>query len=192
MSLDTTLNGQVFDQFPVLETERFVLNAFDSDTETDMYALFRLRSEPSIMTYMDRNPLLDVNEARAFNLKVSQKFEDKKSIQWAIRSKKNHEIVGYFCAICLRYEHRRAEIGYILLPEHHKNGIIHEVGTRVITFLHKEMRCYSLDAIINPGNHASRRVLLKLGFMNEGYQRSDYQFNGNFLDSEKYGIVMGN
>ncbi|MES2446488.1 MAG: GNAT family protein [Bacteroidota bacterium] len=61
--------------------------------------------------------------------------------------------------------------------------------TEVIHFAFREMKLHSISANINPGNDASRQILLKHGFEKEAYFKEDYYFQGKFLDSEVYGLI---
>lgn len=83
----------------------------------------------------------------------------------------------------------RAEIGYLIAPAHWRKGLVSEALTAVITFAFEEMRLHSIEANINPQNEASRRLLLKHGFVKEAYFKEDYYFNGKFLDSEIYSLI---
>lgn len=64
-----------------------------------------------------------------------------------------------------------------------------EALTAIIAFAFEEMKLHSIEANINPLNEASRKLLMKQGFVKEAYFREDYYFNGKFLDSEIYSLV---
>ena len=52
-----------------------------------------------------------------------------------------------------------------------------------------KMQLHSIEAIINPGNDASRNLLKKVGFIKEGYFKENFFFEGEFFDSEVYSLV---
>ena len=184
-----TLNKTVFQAFPNLETERFYLTAFYVNKQEDVQTIFRLKSDPVIMKYMDRDPYVKIQEARANIRKLDKWFKKSESIQWAIRPKDTGIAIGSFCFWNIRFDHCRAEIGYSLFPEYWQKGIITEVGRKILHFGFELFELHSIDANINPENGASRAVLLKMGFHKESYRRQDYQYNGLFLDSEAYGLL---
>jgi ribosomal-protein-alanine N-acetyltransferase len=49
---------------------------------------------------------------------------------------------------------------------------------------------HSIEARINPENTGSSKILTKLAFIKEGYFKENYFYNGAFLDSEIYSLVM--
>lgn len=67
--------------------------------------------------------------------------------------------------------------------------VINEALPEVIGFGFNQLNLHSICANINPGNNASRQLLIKHGFVKEAYFKEDYYFNGRFLDSEIYGIL---
>jgi [ribosomal protein S5]-alanine N-acetyltransferase len=191
MTPQRTINLAVFAEFPIVETERFVLSRYDVDNQSDRETVFSLRSHPEVTKYMDRDPMKDIAEVPDLIGNFDKMFADQSSIQWAIRLKETGSSIGTFCFWNIRPSHCRAEIGYSVLYEHWRTGVMYEVGQRMLRFGAEQMQLHTVDAIINPKNDASRQLLLRLGFEKEAYHRQDYQYNGKFLDSEVYGIVLG-
>lgn len=48
------------------------------------------------------------------------------------------------------------------------------------------MHLHSIDAIVNPANADSVKLLERNGFVREAYFREDYFWNGQFLDTAVY------
>ena len=51
------------------------------------------------------------------------------------------------------------------------------------------MKLHSIEAIIDPDNHASAKVLEKNGFIKEAHLKENEFFDGRFLDSVIYSIL---
>jgi len=51
------------------------------------------------------------------------------------------------------------------------------------------LNIHSIEANIHPANKASEAVLLKAGFVQEGYFKENFFFNGSFLDSVIFSLV---
>lgn len=187
-----TLNSAAFHQFPVLHTERLVLNDFDINRPTDIETLFNIRSLPEVVRYMDRDPLYKLEEAAAQIENQAKMFAEQTGIQWAMRLREAGQIIGFIGIFFIDNHNCRAHLGYALLPEYWKQGLVQEAGRAVIAFGRDCMQLHSMEATINPANEASRKTLLRLGFEKESYKRQDYQYTGRFLDSEGYGLVLGN
>jgi ribosomal-protein-alanine N-acetyltransferase len=60
------------------------------------------------------------------------------------------------------------EIGYGISEEHRNNGYVTEAAKAVVQFAFEEAGQDVLVAIVKPENIASRRVIEKLGFLNQG------------------------
>jgi ribosomal-protein-alanine N-acetyltransferase len=92
----------------------------------------------------------------------------------------------------MKPENYRAEVGYLLSAEYHGQGIITETLQRVIQFGFEEMGLNSIEAVIDPENIASEKVLLKTHFEKEAYFKEHQFFEGKFLDSVFYSLLKKN
>jgi ribosomal-protein-alanine N-acetyltransferase len=154
-----TLN---FKEFPTLTTERLVLREHaSSDAET----LYAMRTNEQVMQYIDRERPKSLHAIEIFITTFNEDFRKGKHLAWVICLKENPtQIIGTIGYWRTNLENYRAEMGYMLLPAYWRKDI-------------------------NPGNDASRQILLKHGFIKEAYFREDYYFNGKFLDSEIYSLL---
>jgi ribosomal-protein-alanine N-acetyltransferase len=179
-----------FTKFPILETERLVLR---EHAPSDAEMLFAMRTNEDVMRYIDRERPKDLDTIKAFIDKIIISFENGESLAWVIALKENPEkmigSVGYWRT---DYANHRAEMGYMLLPNFWRKGIISEALSKTLTFGFEKVNLHSISANINPKNDASRQILLKHGFEKEAYFKQDYYFNGKFLDSEIYGLLNPN
>lgn len=173
-------------EFPNLETERLVLN---EQTEDDINEIFRLRSDPKVMRYIDRIPATNLEEAQKFLSVIQESQMNGLGLCWGIRLKESAKLIGNIGYWRMLPEHFRGEIGYALLPEYHQQGIMHEALHEVLNYGFTQMNLHTVMADINPENNASRALLLKTGFKREAYFKENFFFNGKFLDSEIFGIV---
>lgn len=179
-----------FTKFPNLETERLTLREHSlSDAET----LFAMRTNETVMKYIDRERPKDLLEVKTFITTFNKGFENGDNLAWVIALKENpsHMIgsIGYWRT---DYANHRAEIGYMLHPNYWRQGIISEALIKTIAFGFKEMNLHTIKANINVENDASRQILIKHGFVKEAHFKQDYYFRGQFLDSEIYGLLNPN
>lgn len=58
----------------------------------------------------------------------------------------------------------RAEVGYLILPRYHGQGLGSESLKALITWASEEQGIHSFDAIVTQGNIGSEKVLTKNGF----------------------------
>lgn len=175
-----TLN---FNPFPNLESKRLVLRRMD---KIDVKEIFAMRSDPEIMKYIPRPLAKNEEEALEHLALIDSGLEKNEAINWAITIKGSSKLVGIIGFYRTKHEDYRSEIGYILLPEVHGKGIASEAVEIVVEFGFNEMNLHSIEAVIDPENIASEKVLRKNGFVKEGHFKENGFFNGKFIDSVVY------
>jgi len=175
-----------FNPFPVIETERLLLRRITND---DVNEVFKLRSNPETMKYIPR-PLVKNNEDALEHIAIiEEKIETNVGINWGITLKGSPKLLGIIGYYRMKPEHHRAEIGYILLPEFHGKGIIPEAVNRLITYGFDDLKLHSIEAVIDPENYASEKVLQKCGFVKEAHLKESEFYEGRFLDSVIYSLL---
>jgi len=175
-----------FTPFPNLETERLQLRRVAND---DVNEIFALRSDKETMKYIPR-PLVKTKEDALEHIAlIDSKIENNEGINWAITLKNDPKLIGLIGHYRIKPEHYRAEIGYMLLPEYHGKGIITEAIKEVVKYGFETMKLHSIEAVIDPENFISEKVLLKNGFVKEAHLRENECFEGRFLDTVIYSIL---
>jgi [ribosomal protein S5]-alanine N-acetyltransferase len=178
-----------FNPFPVIHTNRLTLNEI---CETDIDALFELRSSIEVMKYIDKPLATTRAEVETLLHKMKNGAPNNTDITWAIRYTNTTEMIGYIGFWRIDFDNHRAEVGYSLLPQYFNKGIATEVLKACIEYMFTQQAFHSIEANINPSNEASRKLLLKTGFEKEAYFKENYYFDGMFLDSEIYSILKSN
>lgn len=181
------MDYSVFELFPNLETERLTLQLHQ---ESDVDDLFILRSDPDVMAYMDKPVAKDKSIVLERIKEIRQDFKDQKGINWTIKFKNSSEAIGYMCLWRIDHKNHRVEIGYALKKEYWKQGISQEAAKKVIDFAFHNLKAHSVMANINPDNKGSEGLLVKLGFKQEAYFREDFLFEGKFLDSAIFSLLV--
>lgn len=177
-----------FHPFPELRSERLLLRKM---TEHDAGEVFFLRSDETVMQFIDKERMKTAEEAKAFILKVNLDIDANEVIQWAVALKEKPErLIGTICLWHIRKEHYRGEIGYALHPDFWGKGIMKEAILTVIDYGFSVMKLHSIDANINPGNMRSAAILESVGFVREAYFKEDFYFNGKFLDTAIYSLLQ--
>lgn len=181
-----------FDPFPILETERLLLHAM-SDKHVE--GMFKLRSNPRAMHYIGKPLLTSVMEARDLIDAYNRNLREKIGITWAISLKdietddSDRMLIGTIGFHKMDLYNYRAEIGYMIHPDHWFKGIMSEALKRILDYGFNEMHFHSIEAKISPENDASRKILLKHGFEREAYFKESFYENGKFLDTEIYSLL---
>ncbi|MDI1307647.1 MAG: GNAT family N-acetyltransferase [bacterium] len=175
-----------FDPFPLLETERLLLRRIDTN---DINEILALRSNPETMKYIPR-PLLKTNEDALEHIAmIDAKIENNEGINWGITLKNAPKIIGIIGHYRIKPENFRAEIGYMLLPEFNGKGIMPEAVKEVVDYGFNVMKLHSIEAIIDPENFGSEKVLQKNGFVKEAHLKENEFYDGRFLDTVIYSLL---
>jgi [ribosomal protein S5]-alanine N-acetyltransferase len=172
-----------FTPFPVITTERLVLRSIN---ENDMQAFYDLRSNEVAMTYIDRPRVNSIEDIKAMYNKIKLAELEMASIIWAITLKDKDHLIGTIGYYNISKENHRAEIGYMLLPQYFRQGIMQEAITELLKVGFHQFQFHSIEANINPANEASAKLLEKNNFVKEAYFKENFYFEGKFLDSIIY------
>ena len=86
--------------------------------------------------------------------------------------------------------HKRAEVFYnIHKEENKKQGFMGEALQVVLAYGFTELKLHRVEALIDPLNEPSLKLLLHSGFSKEGTMREDYVVDGKNEDSDCYSLL---
>jgi ribosomal-protein-alanine N-acetyltransferase len=163
-----------FSPFPNLETERLLLRQLDKN---DVAAILKLRGDAENMKFIPRPLAKTEDDALDHIIQISAKIESNEGINWAIELKSNNQFVGIIGHYRIKPENFRAEIGYI---------------KATVDYGFDVMNLHSIEAIIDPENFPSERVLQKNGFIKEAHLLENEFYEGRFLDTVIYSLLKRN
>lgn len=172
--------------FPLIETERLILR---EPVQDDVPALFALRSDERVMRYVPRPMARSLDEVAALIDLMATDRQASMGITWAIARKPDRTLIGTIGFYRLHLEDHRAEVGYLLAPEHQGCGIMAEALSAVVRVGFDRFHFHGIEAITDPRNTASNRVLERAGFERDALLRQDHFWNGEFQDSAVYSIL---
>ena len=175
-----------FTPFPVLQSKRCRLRRMRLEDSPQMLGL---RSDPSVMRYLDKEPMTSMEEAQLMVVKIEESIKNGSGISWCMTTHDSDEMIGNAGLWRMIPEHYRAEIGYMLLPQYWGKGYMFEALEAIINYGFNTLGLHSIEANVNPQNAASIGLLKKLGFVQEVYFRENYYFNGAFLDSMIFSLL---
>jgi len=175
-----------FNPFPVIETERLLLRRITND---DVNEVFELRSNPETMKYIPRPLVKNNDDALEHIAMIEDKITTNVGINWGITLKDNPKLLGIIGFYRMQPENYRAEIGYMLSPDFHGRGIIPEAVNKLIRYGFDDLKLHSIEAVIDPENFASEKVLEKCGFVKEAHLKEAEFWEGKFLDKVIYSLL---
>ncbi len=178
-----------FHPFKNLETERLLLRRVSIE---DLNEILELRGNPETMKFIPR-PLVKTEEDALNHFKmIDEKIEKNEGINWAITVKGNPKLIGIIGHYRIQPENHRCEIGYMILPQYNGQGIVTEAIKAVLEYGFEDMNMHSIEAVIDPDNIASERVLQKNGFVKEAHILENEYYDGKFWDTVIYSILKRN
>ena len=156
-----------FAPFPNLATERLILRRMNV---ADQNEIFFLRSNESVLEFIDIPKAETVDDAIKFIEKINNCIAQNESIMWAITLKENNTLIGTICLWNIDAENNKAEIGYMLHPNFQAKGIMQEAVVKIIEYGFEAMQLNSIIAAFQSNNLRSLKLLERNGFFYESTQ----------------------
>jgi len=170
--------------FPVLESERLKLRAFE---DRDVARLVHTCAPKNVAqnTRTLPHPFTE-KDARDFLERCAREYAEGKFICWAACRKPDGLLVAHV-GMRTNRAHNNAELGYIVAPDEQGKGYATESALAAIRWAFGPAGLHRVEAGWYPHNPASGRVLEKLGFTREGMVREAALRFGQYYDC----IIMG-
>jgi [ribosomal protein S5]-alanine N-acetyltransferase len=176
----------IADKFPVIETDRLVLRQITKDDGED---IFKYLSDEKVMKYYGLEPFKSIGEALEEIEWYQSTFDEDSGIRWGITLKGNRKVIGSCGFLNKVPQHYRSEIGFELSKDFWGQGIANEALEAVITYGFEQLNLQRIQALIEPPNILSRKLVERNGFIKEGLLRN-YEFTcGKFDDLFMYSLI---
>ncbi|AJH15693.1 GNAT family N-acetyltransferase [Myroides profundi] len=169
--------------FPILETERLILRRLDIN---DLNTMYTMRTDPEVMKYIPIPITQSEEEIKQYIHSIDERMAAKECVNWAITLKEEGTMIGTIGFYRMKLEHYRAETGYMSLPKFNGKGYITEALQAIVHYGFSTMKLHSIEALLDPENIGSMKVLEKCGFIKEGHLKENWFFDGQFLDTVIY------
>jgi ribosomal-protein-alanine N-acetyltransferase len=168
--------------FPILNTDRLLLRQFiDSDLEN----VFKGLSNPAVIKHYGIH--FDNLEATKEQMTWFADLESTGTgIWWAVCSLDNQTFYGAGGLNNLRKEHRKAEIGFWLLPSFWGQGIMMEVLLLICNYGFNTLGLHRIEGLVESDNQNCKRAMAKLDFRYERTMTDCEIKNGRFISLDIY------
>jgi [ribosomal protein S5]-alanine N-acetyltransferase len=176
-----------FTYFPRLETERLVLREITTYDVENLYTLF---SDPEVTRYNDVETFTEISDAGWVVSFLQDRFDRKIGLRWAVCLKEDEDsLIGTCGYNNWARRNNCGEIGYDLMRRYWGQGIMPEAVGAIVRFGFEQMLLNRVEADVTIGNDASARVLLKLGFTEEGTLRQRGYWKGKYHDQRFFSLL---
>lgn len=174
------------DRLPTLDTPRLRLRWLEERDVDDLYAIF---SDPEVMRYWSSPPYTGRAQAEELLAGIGECFRGGGLYQWGVARRADDRVIGTCTLAGIDRSNLRAEIGFALGRAHWGGGLMIEATSGLLDFAFGPLGLARMEADVDPNNHASLRLLEKLGFQREGYMRERWRVGGGVQDSVFLGLL---
>jgi RimJ/RimL family protein N-acetyltransferase len=170
----------------ILETERLVLRPIHTG---DWRALYPIMSDPVVMQHWDSVAIEDPEVVKDMVAAQAEDIAAERACYWAIERAGDHAFLGSCDLSDIEWRHRRGEVGFVLTAGAWGQGYGLEAMRAVVDHA-ASLGLKRLWARAHAGNERSERLLMRLGFEEEGYLRGHVQRGGERRDCKIYGLLL--
>lgn len=169
-------------KFPTLTTERFLLRQF---IPSDLENVFLGLSHPEVIPFygVSYTSLEETKKQLAF---FEELEKNGTGIWWAVCSLDNSIFYGAGGLNNLEKEHKKAEIGFWLLPEYWGKGIMKEVMPVICDYGFNTLDLHRIEGVVESENENCKKAMAKLDFEYEGTLKECELKNGTFISLAFY------
>ena len=146
----------------ILETERLVLRKLEIKDAEEIFKNWT--SDDDVSKYTSWETHKSVEDTIKWLSEVVKNYDDSMKYDWGITLKDTGELIGSIGAYLKENEDNRYEPGYCLSKKYWRNGYATESLKAVLDYLINEKGIKKFVCEHAKDNHASGRVMKKVGF----------------------------
>lgn len=175
-------------EFPTIKTSRLLLRHF---VENDLENIFKGLSHPDIIKYYGVS--YETLEATKQQLKFFENLENSGTgIWWAICSAENKTFYGAGGLNSFSKEHKKAEIGFWLMPHFWGQGIMIEAMPLIYNYGFDKLGLHRIEGFVETENTNCKKAMVKLDFRYEGRMIDCEIKNDKFISLDIYAKLIYN
>jgi [ribosomal protein S5]-alanine N-acetyltransferase len=157
--------------------------------ELDLPALFLVNGNDEVTRFLPYSTWVTPNDALAWLEKMRAQEAAGTALQFVLIERATHVPVGAIVLHRYHEESQRAELGYVLGRPWWGRGYMREGLTALCDSAFTDMGLRRIEAEVETGNGPSIRLLLSLGFAQEGVLRERWTAKGRTYDVNIYGVL---
>lgn len=152
---------ELFEAFPSIFSERFLLTEVSLEDTADFLKIY---GDEENAHFISHYIMKTEEEAQEYIKRLSQRFNAKDQIRWAIKDKSNGILVGLISLHTIDSWEKSAQIGYVVNRDYWGLGIATECVNAILSFIFRRTFIEIVEASISPSNKPSISFIKKLGF----------------------------
>ncbi|MNW28969.1 putative ribosomal N-acetyltransferase YdaF [compost metagenome] len=178
-----TCNGNI----PVLEGPRLRLRRMDTKDVKDIFGIW---SDPEVTRYMNISAMPSPDDVQDMIDLLNNLSRSDDAIRWGIELKSSSKIIGSCGLNNWQLDGAfKAEIGYELGREHWGQRLMTEALELMYAFAFDTMKINRLEALVDPRNESSQKLLESMGWVREGLLRQLQYTSAGYTDMLIYSLL---
>lgn len=166
----------------MIKTARLLLRPI---TPEDKQNIYKGLSNPDVIKYYGVSfGTLEATEEQMIWYRELE--ENETGVWWAICSIDGNTFYGAGGFNNLRKEHKKAEIGFWLLPEFWGKGLMQEAFPLICNYGFNELELHRIEGFVDSDNVSCKKAVEKLHFKHEGTMRECEVKDGKLLSIDIY------
>jgi [ribosomal protein S5]-alanine N-acetyltransferase len=171
---------------PEILTDRLVVRLA---TSGDLPDLLAVNGDDAVTRYLPYPTWESLADAQAWYERMQGVQACGTALQFVVQERSGKRVVGSCLLFRLEQASARAELGYVLGRVHWGRGYMQEALDALLGVAFTQLGLRRVEAEVNPANHASLRLLERLGFRKEGLLRQRWVAKGQTYDVVAHGLL---
>lgn len=178
---------QIFNRFQIIETKNLILREVQLNDAKDFFEYY---NSENICRYLDWNGPKNIEEAEEYIYVWIKGYEENWILPFAIVDKSTNKMIGSI--IFSEFIGKRADLGYEICEAYWGKGLMYEALDKLLPIIIRELDLKRIQSIVFKENEASKRLLSKLNFYEEGLLKkySYHVVSGECIDSYMYALIL--
>jgi ribosomal-protein-alanine N-acetyltransferase len=154
----------------------------------DQPFIFEALSDPDVIKHygVSFSSLEETSE----QMKFYKDLEENKTGKWWLIQHEDGEHVGACGFNYYQPKHQKIEIGYWLLPQYQRKGVMRLVLPQAIDMIKGFYEIHRIEAMVESDNASSIKLLKRLGFEHEGTMRECEFKNSEWISIDIYSLLL--
>lgn len=176
----------------IYETERLLLRILGEEDADKVLAFYEDNREIFEAYEIDRVENFYTREHQAALLRCEYgMLQRQQSVRfWVFAKERPEQIIGTYSFHNIRYSaYRDCELGYKFRREVWGKGYARESIAPGLEIMFEKLKLHRIEALVQPENERSKKLLRALGFEMEGVKRQNVKLHGVWQDHEVYSLL---
>lgn len=172
--------------FQPVETERLIIRKYREEDAPDV---FEYAQNSEVTKYLSWYPHTSEYESLEHIQKMISGYENGEPSGYGIELKWEKKIIGSIGISTLSYDHKKAEIGFVISSKYWGMGFAAEAIVKFIDIGFSKLNLNRIEAHCDVENINSTKVLLKSGMKYEGTIREGIFMKEKFITMNLYSVL---